>query len=46
MNKLRAFWLGVVEFRSDLTTHFDGELIEWYDRGRDLAHALTMRRYD
>lgn len=43
----RAFWLGMREFRSDLTTHFgDWELLEAYDCGRELARVLTFRRYD
>lgn len=42
----RAFLLGMLEYRSDCTTHFDRDLIETYDRGRDLAHRLTLRRYD
>ena len=44
--RLRAFLLGVREFRSDLTTHFDYPLIEDYDRGREWAHRLTFRRWD
>lgn len=43
---IRAFLLGMYEFRRDFTTHFDGDLIETYDRGRDLAHRLTMRTWD
>ena len=44
--KIRAFLLGVWEFRRDWTTHFDGDLIEIYDSGRDLAHRLTLRHFD
>jgi len=44
--RLRAWARGIIEFRSDLTTHYDEWLIEDYDRGRDLAHRLTLRRYD
>ena len=44
--KFRAFALGFSEFRLSITTHFDGEPLEWYDRGRDLAHKLTLRRYE
>lgn len=46
MDKLKAFLLGLREFRTDLTTHFDYPLIESYDAGRELAHRLTFRRYD
>jgi len=46
MSRPRAFVLGVREFRSDLTTHFDYPLIETYDLGRDLAHRLTLRHWD
>lgn len=46
MNRLRAFLLGMYEFRTDATTHFPHPLINTYDRGRDLAHRLTLRRYD
>ena len=45
-NKLSAFVLGMREFRLGSTTHFDYPLIETYDRGRDLMHKLTFRRYD
>jgi hypothetical protein len=46
MKKLRAFILGMIEFRSDFTTHFGGDLIETYDAGRDLSHRLTLRFFD
>lgn len=46
MDKLKAFVLGVREFRMDSTTSFDSPLIESYDRGRDLAHRLTLRCWD
>ena len=38
--------LGMLEFRSDCTTHFDHPQIETYDAGRDLAHKLTLRHFD
>lgn len=45
--RLRAFWLGFVEFKDDWTTHFTSlTLIEDYDWGRDLAHRLTLRHFD
>lgn len=46
MSALLAFLWGVREFRSDFTRHYDEPLIEWYDRGRDMAHRLTFRRWD
>jgi hypothetical protein len=39
MNKVIAFIKGVVEYKSDLTTHYDYPLIEWYDRGRQLMRG-------
>lgn len=45
--KARAFLLGVREFRLSATTHFDDyDLLYTYDRGRELAHKLTRRKYD
>lgn len=41
-----AFMLGILEFRSDLTTHFNGAQIVAYDWGREIAHQITLRRYD
>lgn len=46
MKSIRAFLLGMWEFRSDLTTHFGPDLIEIYDLGRDWAHRLTFRRFE
>ena len=43
---LYAWLIGVMEFRQTFTTHFDGYQIEAYDKGRDLAHRLTLRAYD
>jgi len=48
---VRAFLLGIYEFRRDCTTSFVGQPDEqskynWYDRGRELAHKVTRRRYD
>lgn len=43
---VRAFFLGVREFRQDLTTNPGEDLIECYDRGRELAHRLTLRVFD
>jgi hypothetical protein len=47
MKKLKAFYLGIVEFRSNWTTHFcDYSLQESYDFGREFAHRLTFRRFE
>ena len=43
---LYAYVLGIVEFRSDCTSYFDGHLIETYDSGRELAHVVTLRRFE
>ncbi len=44
--RLRAFILGIKEFKLGFTTHFDGNLIETYDRGREFAHRITFRKWD
>ena len=41
---IRAFLLGVREFRLAWTTHTDYP--NAYDWGRELAHRLTLRRWD
>jgi hypothetical protein len=46
LRKLRVFLLGMYEFRDMVTTHFDPPEIEVYDRGRELAHCLTLRMFD
>lgn len=46
IDRLYAFGLGMMEFRSDFTTHFDSNLIETYDAGRELAHKLTFRYFE
>ena len=49
MNKLLAFLRGIIEFRSDFTQHYDAldyELLKAYDRGRELAHRATFRKWD
>ncbi len=46
MKNIKAFILGVIEFRNDVTTSVGDDLIEVYDRGRDLAHRLTFRKFD
>lgn len=47
MKRFCAFFIGMREFRSDVTTHYnDFDLLEINDKGRDLAHRLTFRYYD
>ena len=46
MTKMQAFFLGMKEFRLGITTNPGEEFIEAYDAGRELAHKLTMRKYD
>jgi hypothetical protein len=41
---LKAFWLGMIELRSDFTINCAGQE-EPYDRRREIAHRLTMRRF-
>lgn len=44
---IKAFLLGMVEFRNSFTTrHDDLSLSESYDRGRDMAHRLTFRKFE
>jgi hypothetical protein len=42
----KAFFKGMKEFRSDITTHYGVDLIEYYDSGRDLSHKLTFRIFE
>lgn len=43
-NCICAFFLGVREYKTDLTQHFeDMALLEYYDRGRNIARAVTWR---
>jgi hypothetical protein len=47
MGKMKAFALGMKEFRLSFTTHFaDYDLQRAYDKGRDTAHRLTLRHFD
>ena len=46
LEKLLAYAKGMYEFRSDMTTGYDYPLIETYDKGRNRAHALTLRFFD
>lgn len=46
MRKLLAYLHGMWEFRTDFTTSYAWDLIDYYDRGRDMAHRLTLRYWD
>ena len=47
MNKVKAFLQGVWEFRLSFTTHYaEHDLARAYDQGRELAHKLTLRKFD
>lgn len=47
MKKVKAFLQGAWEFRLSFTTHYDDytQMIA-YDSGRELAHKLTLRKFD
>jgi len=40
MNKIKAFICGVKEYKLSVTKHYEEDLIEWYDKGRQLACSL------
>ena len=45
--KIIAFFLGIYEFNSNSTTSYgDESTMNNYDKGRDLAHKLTLRLFD
>ena len=46
MKQACVFFLGMYEFRSGYTAHVGNDLIETYDAGRDMAHWLTLRRFE
>lgn len=46
ITRFLAFLHGLWEFRTDFTTHYGPDLIESYDSGRELAHRLTLRRFE
>ena len=46
MRTIKAFINGMREFKLSCTTHYDGRLLQAYDWGRELAHRVTLRRYD
>jgi hypothetical protein len=39
-----SFLLGLIEFRSCVTSHTNYELA--YDWGREIAHRLTLRQFE
>lgn len=47
MSTVCAFLLGMWEFRLSFTTAYhDPDLGAAYDRGRELAHKITLRQFD
>lgn len=46
LQSLRAFLLGMWEFRSDYTSNPGDDVIEIYDAGRNFAHRMTFRKFD
>lgn len=48
METIKAFLMGMLEFRSCVTPNYgdDYDLLLAYDRGRDLAHRVTLRRFE
>ena len=46
LNMLRAFILGMAEFRHAFTTRLDDALTNAYDYGREWAHRITLRRFE
>lgn len=45
INKIRAFVMGVKEWKSDITTSFNEPLINYYDLGRNLGEKLHRKDY-
>lgn len=41
---MKAFFLGMLEFRQSITTRCDDDRA--YELGREWAHRLTLRRFD
>jgi hypothetical protein len=45
--KIKAFCMGIVEFRADLTTSYaDYSDLCTYDTGREFAHRVTFRKFE
>lgn len=45
MKKIKAFFRGCLEFRSNMTTHYEYPLINNYDCGREIMHRITLRKF-
>ena len=47
MKNIKAFILGIKEFKLTYTTHIENyhESV-YYEKGRDLAHKITFRYFD
>lgn len=47
MQRLKAYLLGMYEFRLSSTTSFEDLAVQdAYEAGRDMAHRLTLRKYE
>lgn len=47
MEKVFVFFLGMAEFRSAYTTHYESlDLHRAYELGRDFAHRCTFRYFE
>ena len=46
MKYIKAILNGVQEFRSNSTTHYEEDLINYYDFGRELAHTVTFGQFE
>ena len=47
MNKVKAFLSGMREFRLSMTRRYENPaLTKAYDQGREIAHKLTLRRFE
>lgn len=45
MKNIKAFFLGINEFRSNITTNC-GDADHAYEWGREIAHRMTFRRFE
>jgi hypothetical protein len=46
MRTIRAFLLGVIEFRSSYTIRVEDRALRAYEWGREIAHRVTCRRFE
>ena len=47
MRKIKAFIVGMVEFRSFFTMYYTSyELKRAYDQGREFMHTITFRKFE